>query len=145
MTILSKESAEEYKKLNYTTRMKDTGRPVSPHVTIYSFPITAISSITNRATGCALSLGCAGLGFVELFGGSGTALFLMQWIGSQGWLVATGAKFGVAFPLVYHYLGALRHFSWDYQPERLTNEQVEKSSYLLFGSSLAISGVLLFV
>jgi succinate dehydrogenase (ubiquinone) cytochrome b560 subunit len=42
--------------------MKLTGRPVSPHVTIYAFPVTAISSITNRATGMALSVGCAGLG-----------------------------------------------------------------------------------
>ena len=46
--------------------MKETGRPVSPHVTIYAMPITAISSITNRVTGCALSVGCAGLGLAEL-------------------------------------------------------------------------------
>ena len=120
--------------------MKETGRPVSPHVTIFAFPITAISSITNRVTGCALSLGCAGLGFVEFFGGSGSALYLMQLIGSQGWLVASGAKFGVAFPLVYHYLAAIRHFAWDFQPERLTNDQVETASYVLIGSSLVISG-----
>ena len=33
------------------------GRPVSPHVQVYAFPITAISSITNRITGVALSVG----------------------------------------------------------------------------------------
>ena len=56
--------------------MKKTGRPLSPHVTIYSFPIAALSSITNRVTGVALSLGAAGLGAAELLGGSGTSLMV---------------------------------------------------------------------
>jgi len=34
-----------------------TGRPVSPHVLIYAFPIAAISSVTNRVTGGALWAG----------------------------------------------------------------------------------------
>uniref|UniRef100_A0A6U3BVD0 Succinate dehydrogenase cytochrome b560 subunit, mitochondrial n=1 Tax=Entomoneis paludosa TaxID=265537 RepID=A0A6U3BVD0_9STRA len=145
MTILSKESAEEYKKFNYTTRMKDTGRPVSPHVTIYAFPVAAISSILNRVTGCALSVGCAGLGAAELVGGSGTSLYLMQLIGSQGFLVAAAAKYAVTFPIVYHYFGALRHFSWDYQPDRLTNADVEKASKMLIAGSVVVSGAFLFV
>ena len=53
--------------------MKKTGRPVSPHVTIYAFPMAAVSSITNRVTGVALSVGCGALGAVELVGGGGTA------------------------------------------------------------------------
>lgn len=119
--------------------MKDTGRPVSPHVTIYAFPVAAISSITNRVTGTALSLGCAGLGMAELVGGSGTGLYMMQWIGSQGWMLPAVAKYCISFPIVYHYLGAIRHFSWDFQPERLTNKDVETSSYILFGTSIVIS------
>ncbi len=38
-------------KLSYTEKQDKTGRPVSPHVTIYKFPVTALSSITNRVTG----------------------------------------------------------------------------------------------
>ena len=30
-------------------------KKISPHVEIYKFPITAISSITNRVTGLALT------------------------------------------------------------------------------------------
>merc|ERR1719267_432488 len=66
----------------YTERMAKTGRPVSPHVQIFAFPIAAISSITNRVSG-----------------------------------VAPLAKFVVAFPLVYHYLGGVRHVIWDNKPE----------------------------
>merc|ERR1712154_168346 len=98
MTVLSSQSAEEHKKQNYSERMAKSGRPVSPHVTIYSFPITALTSITNRATGCALTFGAAGLGALELYGGSGAAMSLMHDIASTGPIVATGAKFSVAFP-----------------------------------------------
>ena len=124
--------------------MKDLGRPISPHVTIYAFPIAAISSITNRVTGCVLSFGCVGLGLAELIGGSGSALYLTQWIGSQGALVAAGAKFSVAFPVIYHYGGAIRHLAWDQYPDMLTNEDVAKSSLILFGGTTVLSTGLLF-
>ena len=107
--------------------------------------IAALSSITNRVTGCALSVGCAGLGALELVGGSGTSLQVMHLIGSQGGLVAAGAKFSVAFPIVYHYLGALRHIYWDITPDILTNEGVAKASKLLFGGSTFLSVCLVFV
>ena len=126
--------------------MKKTGRPISPHVTVYAFPIAAISSITNRVTGVALSFGAAGLGAAELLGGSGTSLHLMEMIGGYSPLVAAGAKFCVAFPCTYHYLGAMRHMAWDYKPELLSsNKEVEMSSYALFGGSLVISGALMLV
>lgn len=139
MTVLSKQSAEEYKNLNFSERAKKTGRPVSPHVTIYSFPIGALTSIVNRVTGCALSVGAAGLGAAELVGGSGTALDLMSTIGAQGGVIAAGAKFSVAFPFVYHYIGGLRHLAWDSMPDMLTNADVDKASYALAGSSVLIS------
>ncbi len=47
-------------KLSYTEKQDLTGRPVSPHVTIYKFPITALTSITNRATGVGMFAGKKG-------------------------------------------------------------------------------------
>lgn len=109
-------------------------------MTIYRFPIGAISSITNRVTGVALSVGCAGLGLAEIVGGSGSALSLMHMAGSGGFLWTATAKFSVAFPITYHYFGALRHLAWDNTPDMLTNPDVEKLSKYLFGASLAVSG-----
>ena len=43
-------------KLSYSERQDKNGRPVSPHVTIYKFPVTALSSITNRATGVGIQI-----------------------------------------------------------------------------------------
>lgn len=125
--------------------MKKTQRPVSPHVTIYAFPITALTSITNRVTGVALSVGAAGLGVVELASGGGGSVALMQDIASMGPIVASTAKFSVAFPCVYHYLGGLRHILWDRYPDTLTNIGVDKASYALVGTSTLLSIGLIFV
>jgi succinate dehydrogenase (ubiquinone) cytochrome b560 subunit len=59
--------------------------------------------------------------------------------------VGNVAKFTVAFPFVYHYLGGVRHIAWDRTPDMLTTESVEKSSYLLLGSAMVVSGGLAFV
>mmetsp|Transcript_25883 Transcript_25883/g.55359 ORF Transcript_25883/g.55359 Transcript_25883/m.55359 type:complete len:174 (+) Transcript_25883:108-629(+) len=146
MTVLSKTSAEEYKKQNYTERMARTGRPVSPHVTIYALPVAAFSSITTRITGVMLSFGAFGIGAMDLVGGPGASLAIMESLGSSGAMVAAPAKIAVAFPLVYHSLGALRHFVWDYFPDKyLNNVDVPKSSIALFGSAGFISLGLVFV
>ena len=120
--------------------MNRTGRPVSPHVTIYALPVAAVASITTRITGVMLSLGAFGIGGLDLVGGAGTSLALMQDLGSSGVLIAAPAKFAVAFPLVYHSLGALRHFVWDYFPDKyLNNVDVPKSSVALFGAAGVLS------
>ena len=125
--------------------MKQTGRPVSPHVTIYAFPIGALSSITNRVTGCALSFGAFGLGALDMTMGSGTSLSLMQTIGSQGFLIAAPAKFAVTFCVSYHYFAALRHTAWDYFPDYLNNVDVPKSSMALVGGTTVISAASMFL
>lgn len=120
--------------------MKDSGRPMSPHVTIYSFPVTALSSITNRATGCALSFGCLGLGILDIFGGAGTSLHVLQTIGNDsGILIGAAARFVVAFPITYHYAAAIRHFYWDSKPATLTNDDAAKTSNLMFAVPTLLS------
>ena len=57
------------------------GRPLSPHVTIYAFPLAAIASITHRVTGFGLTVGVYGMALNTLFGGN-TAL-LMETIGNS--------------------------------------------------------------
>jgi succinate dehydrogenase (ubiquinone) cytochrome b560 subunit len=52
------------------------------------------------------------------------------------------AKFAVAFPLVYHYLGGIRHVLWDRNPAMLENASVEKSSQALIAGSAALASVL---
>ena len=122
--------------------MEETGRPISPHFTIWAWDIYGVSSGVNRATGALLWLGGGGLGLVEIFGGSGSALSLTQYIGSQAWPIATVFKFGVAFPIVYHYCGGIRHLRWDFFPELLDTPDAIKSAYLIFGFSVPVAAAL---
>ena len=126
----------------YSERMAKKGRPVSPHVQIYKFPTVAISSITNRVTGVMLSIGVTGIGASTVVGVDPSTITAA--IASVETL-AFIPKFAVAFPLVYHYLGGVRHIVWDRNPEALTNEQVEQSSAILLGGSAALSAGLAFL
>jgi len=51
----------------------------------------------------------------------------------------------VSLPIVYHYLGAVRHTAWDYVPDYLENSDVEKSSMVLIGASIVISAGTMFL
>lgn len=129
-------------------------RPLSPDVfeldklaPHYKMPWGAISSIGNRATGAALSVGFAAAGYVALTGDLPGALAGLR---ANYPLLAVPVKFTIAFPLVYHYLGGLRHFVWDLhkignqadKTSLLETPRVEQSSQILAGSSLAISVLL---
>jgi len=115
----------------YTERQESLGRPVSPHVTTYAFPTVAISSITQRVTGVALTVGVGGIAASALVGADVAVLAAS--------IACTPIKFGVAFPLVYHYFGGVRHVLWDRNPAMLQNKEAEQSAYLLMGGSTVVS------
>ena len=121
--------------------MEGAGFPISPHFTIFAWPVTAISSGINRVTGCMLTVGTFGLASVELVGGSGTSLSLMQTVGGYGTVVPLVGKFAIAFPILYHYAGGLRHFYWDFYPQTITPKGIDQLSYGLIGGSVALSGL----
>lgn len=129
-------------------------RPLSPDVLEvdgkslhYKMPWAALSSITNRATGTALSVGFAAAGYVALTGDLPSALAALR---ADAPAAAFLARLVIALPLVYHYLGGVRHFVWDLhkignqadKSSLLEVPKVEASSKLLFGAS-AVLGVLL--
>lgn len=133
-------------------------RPLSPHVFEiddpestkgsrgmipqfhYKMPLGAVSSVTNRATGVMLSVGAGAAGWAALsVGDLGTAIASFK---EAYPLLVVPAKFAVAFPLLYHYLGGLRHLYWDHyaygnQSERnspLEYSRLEQSSKILLMS-----------
>jgi succinate dehydrogenase (ubiquinone) cytochrome b560 subunit len=79
----------------------------------------------------ALSAGVSAIGTVALF--NGDVPLILSTIGSS--FVGPVAKIIVSFPLLYHYLGGVRHVIWDKNPDLLTTDQVGKSSDILFGLS----------
>ena len=69
----------------------------------------------------------------------------MRDLAEAGPVVATVAKFSVAFPCVYHYLGVVRHLVWDRFSDMLTNVDVVMASYALVGGSVLASVGIAFV
>ena len=104
---------------------------VSPHVQIYKFPITAISSITNRVTG---------LGITGMYIGLGCSLLFNKKVLDLYDKAPQPAKsiinYTVLFPNIYHTFGGIRHFVWDKYPKYLTNVKVQNSSIAILGLSV---------
>ncbi|KAG2493621.1 hypothetical protein HYH03_008138 [Edaphochlamys debaryana] len=125
-------------------------RPLSPDVieidnksVHYNFPWGARASIANRVTGVALSFGFAGAGFFAL---RGTLDPIVAKIAGS-FILGFPIKFLVAYTIVYHLLGGLRHIVWDSakvgnQADRsslLEVPRVELSSKIMLGGAAAIA------
>lgn len=108
-------------------------RKISPHVNIYKFPITAISSISTRLSGLYLTGLFVGSGIYQL---SGYNLNLHQKYNKLEDYQKKMLNYSLILPTTYHTLGGIRHFVWDKYPHLLTNIKVSKSSYFIIGLSL---------
>ena len=108
-------------------------RPLSPHLTIYRWPVTMATSITHRATGVGLSVG---------------AVILAWWLvsisnGPEGWQsfhalsdtpIGLLVVFGLTWSLVYHFLNGVRHLAWDLGYGFEKNLAERNSMMILVGS-----------
>jgi len=108
-------------------------RKISPHVQIYKFPVTAISSITNRVTGLALTGYFIGAGLYCLCPYQEE---IKSKYNTLDWKAKKIINYGAIFPMTYHTYGGIRHMIWDKKPHLLKNTAVARSSYLLFGVSI---------
>tara|TARA_B100001113_G_scaffold353684_1_gene359146 strand:+ start:10185 stop:10589 length:405 start_codon:yes stop_codon:yes gene_type:complete len=107
---------------------------ISPHVSIYKFPLTALSSITNRITGVVLSGGFVIIGISSFFPKQQTTI-LQKYESFKQYESMRIIKPILFFPIIFHTLGGIRHFLWDFKPQLLSNSKVTKSSFILFGTT----------
>ena len=92
--------------------MDKAGRPLSPHLTIYRWPISMTLSILHRVTGVALSAGLIVLTAWLLALSSGAAAYsqvaaLLQSIPGRLMLA------GFSFAFFFHLCNGIRHLFWD--------------------------------
>ncbi len=119
-------------------------RPLSPHLTIYRWPVTMMTSITHRATGVALSVGALVLAWwlVSISNGpEGFAAFNAAATSPLGLLVL----FGFTWSLCFHMLNGIRHLAWDmgYGFAKATAHQ--SGIAVIAGSVVAAVGIFAFV
>jgi len=87
-------------------------RPVSPHLQIYKMPLTALLSISHRATGIVNSLGALLLVYVLVKAAGGPDSFAgVQWL--LGSWFGKLILFGFTLSLYYHFCNGIRHLFWD--------------------------------
>lgn len=93
--------------------MAKSNRPVSPHLQVYDMlQITALLSITHRATGVFLGLGLLLLMWwlVALASGPAYYGYVMEVAGS---VIGRLVLFGFTWALFYHLCNGIRHLYWD--------------------------------
>jgi succinate dehydrogenase / fumarate reductase cytochrome b subunit len=87
-------------------------RPLSPHLTVYRWPITMAVSILHRITGSALYFGTLLVAWWLIATATSEAQFDLvndiygSWFGRL-------VLFGYSWALIQHMLGGIRHLIWD--------------------------------
>jgi len=117
--------------------MNKEGRPLSPHMTIYRWPITMVLSILHRMTGVALSLGLVVLVIWLGAIASGANAFvaidaLMQSIIGQLMLL------GWSFAFFFHLSNGVRHLVWD-TGRGFEKHQADASAWLVIVAAVVLT------
>ena len=87
-------------------------RPLSPHLTVYRWPITMTMSILHRITGGALYVGT--LLVVWWLVAAATSESYFNFVdGLVGSWFGLLVLFGFSWALFHHMLGGVRHLIWD--------------------------------
>ena len=117
--------------------MSKAGRPLSPHLTIYRWPITMTLSILHRMTGVALSVGLIVFTVWLIALSTGAAAYeqiaaLLQSIVGRLLLVA------FSFAFFFHLCNGVRHLFWDLG-KGFEMHQVTASAWSVVVASLALT------
>lgn len=92
--------------------MSNTERPLSPHISIYRWPITMTLSILHRATGVAMAVGLVVLAAWLVSAASGSADY-DHFKALMSTLVGRLLLVGWSFAFFYHLANGVRHLFWD--------------------------------
>lgn len=92
--------------------MASNDRPLSPHIFIYRWQLSAVLSGLHRLTGIALTAGTLLLAWWLIAAAAGPESFAV----AQGFIASIVGRlmfFGWSFALFYHLCNGIRHLAWD--------------------------------
>jgi succinate dehydrogenase / fumarate reductase cytochrome b subunit len=116
---------------------QQANRPVSPHVQIYSWPISMVTSIAHRATGIILAVGSVVLAIWLIAAGSGPDAFASVNGFAASWFGQL-LMFGWSFALFFHLCNGIRHLVWD-TGVGLELETARLSGFVAIGVAVALT------
>lgn len=119
--------------------MSNHDRPLSPHISIYRWPITMVLSILHRITGIALSLGF--VVFVAwLFDAASGPEAYAVFVNAMDTAIGKLLLIGWSFAFFFHLSNGARHLLWD-TGRGLEKSQVNRSSWLVLIAAVALTAV----
>ena len=112
-------------------------RPLSPHLQVYRWPMTMLTSITHRATGIALSAGAILLSIWVISAATGPATYNVFRDFAES-LIGQVILFGFSWALLFHLLNGIRHLYWD-AGYGFDNTFAERSSIIVLALSAIVT------
>jgi succinate dehydrogenase / fumarate reductase cytochrome b subunit len=87
-------------------------RPLSPHLDVYKWQLTAVLSILHRATGVLLAIGAFVLaGWLLSVAGDESSFDMFNDLAAS--MIGQIVLVAITASLVYHLLNGIRHLLWD--------------------------------
>ena len=119
--------------------MSNNDRPLSPHLSIYRWPITMITSILHRATGLALTFG-----FIVL------TIWLFEVAMGKNWydyfftfmssILGRLFLIGISLAFFYHLSNGIRHLVWD-SGRGFKKSTADASAWLVLSLSVILTSL----
>jgi succinate dehydrogenase / fumarate reductase cytochrome b subunit len=112
---------------------------LSPHLSIYRWPITMALSILHRATGVANAVGLLVLAawLIQAAGGQESYAAFTGVMGSVPGLLVLAA---FTFSFFYHLCNGIRHLVWD-TGRGFEKQQANASAWLVIGAAFVLTAV----
>lgn len=92
--------------------MSNPGRPLSPHLSVYRWPITMGLSILHRITGVAMSAGLVVFAWWLIAAAQGAEAYGV-FIGLMDSMPGRLLLIGWSYAFFYHLANGIRHLFWD--------------------------------
>ena len=119
--------------------MSNNGRPLSPHLSIYRWPITMTLSILHRVTGVGLSVGFV-VWAAWLFDAASGVEAYTGFVAMMGTVVGKVLLVGWSFAFFFHLSNGIRHLVWDIGLG-FEISQANASAWFVLLASVAMTGL----
>ncbi len=119
--------------------MSKSGRPLSPHLSIYRWPITMVLSILHRMTGVAMSIGLVVLAAWLMQAAAGPEAYL-RFTTAMSTVVGKLFLAGWSFAFFFHAANGIRHLVWD-TGRGFDKRSADRSAWIVVGFAAIATAV----
>ena len=117
--------------------MSNTDRPLSPHLSVYRWPITMTLSILHRGTGIAMAVGLVVLAVWLVAAASGESEY-SRFTALMSTVVGRLLLLGWTFTFFYHLSNGIRHLVWD-TGRGFEKHQANASAWIVLAASVILT------